>query len=87
MAPRRSTSARSDLLGGSPLVAAERADELLAPPNVRSGSKPAVITHRDLRPLSGVKRTKLDVKRTSVIACPVSGVNRTFLVTAANGSF
>ena len=29
-APRRPTSARSDLLGGAPLVAAERADELLA---------------------------------------------------------
>ena len=53
----------------------------------RFGSKLAVQALTEERPLLRTKRTKLDVKRTSVIACPVSGVNRTFLATAANGSF
>jgi hypothetical protein len=53
----------------------------------RFGSKVPVHALTEERPLLGTKRTKSDVKGTSVIACPVSGVKRTFLATAANGSF
>ena len=37
--------------------------------------------------IQGVKQTILDVKQTSVIACPLCGVNRLFQAASFDGSF